>query len=125
MGRTIEERYDLNRQDGGVTEADGTSGVMTALWDYQVPVGIQHVLLPEHYFATYIEDSQGTPVEMPDTDQVQIEVRDSVGQSREIIFGPALYVTCKERQDRDKMATLDLKEPLRFERETTSSSWRT
>lgn len=115
MGKVIEERYVLTDADPNITAADAVAATWSDVWKYTVPVGIKHVLLPEHTFAAYLIDSQGTPVEAVGTVQVKIEVRDPSGNSRDVIFGPTIYTAVKEFQDRNKKARLDLSKPLRLE----------
>lgn len=80
------------------------------IWLYQVPVGQELVLLPEHRFGCYIED-EGVPAEWLDTQHVRIEVWDATLRRMEIPL-QLRYVQVKEMQDADKMAHLDILQPL-------------
>lgn len=112
MGRIIEERYELTQANSAVTATNTTAAVFTDLWDYQVPVGVRHVLLGAHKLAAFLKDAVA---EIAATEQVKIEVRDSAGQSKEVILGPVTYQRIKEFQDRNKMIHLDVTTPIRVQ----------
>lgn len=82
------------------------------IWKYQVPVGQEFILLPEHKFVVYIEDDS-TSVEWLNTQFVQVRVLDATQKRIQIIY-QGRYIESKETQDLDKMAHLDLIEPLRL-----------
>lgn len=106
MPKIVEEAFDLNQEDTNVTQADTTSGEWGDLFLYQVPTGHSHVLKKEHTFSAYLKDTNGTELTAPQL--VRLEVRDSTQMDRKTIYGPTIYATVKEFQDRDKMATLNV-----------------
>jgi len=117
MGKAIEEAWSLNSGDTTAipsgNRADGTASVWSDVWKYQVPTGQAHILKPGHHFSAYLDDTGGEIT--AGKGRVKIVVRDQSEQDEKAIFGPALYETVKEFQDRDKMATLGLQNDLVLE----------
>ena len=110
MAKVLEEAFDLQQESPDVTQANTTANLWGDLFLYQVPTGVAHVLKPEHTFGAYLKDTNGV-VEV-DTTQVKIEVRDSTQQERKTIFGPAIYKTVQEFQDKDLIAHLNVRETI-------------
>lgn len=108
MAKIIEEAFDLNQESPDVTQVNTTANLWGDLFLYQVPTGMAHILKPEHTFGAYLKDTGGS-VEA-DTTQVKIEVRDTAQIDRKTIFGPAIYKTVQEFQDRDLIAHLNVRE---------------
>ena len=118
MGNVKEEVWALTSADTSAiptaNRSDGTANQWTDIWKYQVPSGQSHILKPEHYLAAYLEDS--SPAEVSNgTCQIKLVVRDQSEQDEKCVYGPALYVATKEFQDRDKMASLQLKHEVMVE----------
>jgi len=110
-----EESWDLTSGDTAAipaaNRADGTANKWSDIWKYQVPTGQSHLLRPEYYIAMHGMDT--SPAEVGNgTCQAKVLVRDQSEQDEKCIFGPALYISLKEFQDREKMAKLTLKEDL-------------
>lgn len=80
------------------------------IWTYTVPVGQVLVMKPEHRFSAYIED-EGVPAEWLNTQQVRIEVWDADLRKMEIVYS-GLYINSKEESDTEKMARLQINEPV-------------
>lgn len=108
MGKLVEERFTITDQDSNTTGSNTTAAVMTDLFSYKVPVGATHVFLPEHTLAAYLKDASA---EIGGTSLVQIELRDSQSQSKELIFGPVQYTQLKEFQDKNKKMKLNVSQP--------------
>ncbi len=77
------------------------------VWIYQVPVGQEFLIKPEHRFSAYIEDDEAGAAEWSAEQKVRVEVWDPNLKRMQIVY-QGLYVESKEMQDKDKMATLDL-----------------
>lgn len=110
MGRPVEEVYSLTNAATGITEADGVAAKWSDIWAYQVPTGLAHVLLPQHTFSIYLED--GSAEVGGGTCQVRLVIRDTSEMDEKAFFPPALYVTVKEFQDKDKVAKLNVRESV-------------
>jgi hypothetical protein len=110
MGKVKEESWALTSADTAAipaaNRADGTANQWTDIWKYQVPSGQAHILKPGHFFAAYLEDV-GAEVG-GGTCQIKIVKRDPSQSEEKALYGPALYVSSKEMQDKDKMARLAL-----------------
>lgn len=97
--------FHLTDDNPQITEADGTADVFSDLWKYQVPGGTEVVVEPGDTFFAYLEDT--SPAEVGDsTARIEIVVRDPAEQDNDTIYGPALYLRSKEKQDRQKMAKI-------------------
>lgn len=82
------------------------------IWYYQVPVGQEFIITPEHHVSVYIEDDETSPAAWGDPQKVRVVVWDADKTRMQVIY-QGLYVESKEMQDIEKMATFDLlKEPL-------------
>lgn len=99
----VEAPFRLRNSDPVISEADGTASQWSDLWKYQVPVGVALIIKPEHVLFLYLEDT--SPAEVGEaTCRVKVEKRDSTGSSVVLLYGPELYLTSKEQQDRTLMA---------------------
>ena len=120
MPKVIEEAWTINHADvasfgaaGATTyRKDGTADTWSDIWRYQVPTGTAHILKPSHHFSAYIDAASEVGAGLC---RLKIEVRDQSEGDTKTIFGPTLYEACKEFQDRDKMATLDLQSDFSVE----------
>lgn len=83
------------------------------IWKYQVPVGQELILLPSHKCSIYLEDDEGGPAEWTDNQHVRVEVWDATLRRMQIVL-QSRYVAVKEEQDSNKMARLELLQPLRL-----------
>ena len=110
MGKVVEEAFDLTQESPDVTQADTTANEWNDLFLYQVPTGQAHVLKAEHMFSAYLKNT--SDAEMGDTTQIKLEVRDATQSDKKTVYGPALYKTVLEFQDRDLMARLQVREPV-------------
>jgi len=108
-GKVLEEPFDLTDQDSNITKSNATDSAWSDMYKYQVPVGIGHTIQPGHFISAYL-DKAGT--ETSATALVKIEVRDSAEQDKRTVFGPAVYAKIKEFQDRNKIARLNVAEPV-------------
>ena len=81
------------------------SYLYTFLWKWQVPASQEILLQPDHHFGCYLYAR--TDSEFDDEQHVRVEVWDADLRVMRIIW-EGRYVECKEMQDLDKMATLDL-----------------
>lgn len=104
-----EEAWDLTQGDSNVTGTDTAAATWGDLWDYKVPVGLGHILMPNHCFSCYLESLS----EAEDNALVEIVLRDSAEADEKTILSPTLYKTLKEFQDINLKARLNLKEPLK------------
>jgi len=77
------------------------------IWEYQVPVGQEFIITPEHRLGAYIEDDETSPAEWRDDQKVRVEVWDAGKRKMQIVY-QGMYMESKEMQDLTKMATLDL-----------------
>jgi len=77
------------------------------IWEYQVPVGQEFIITPEHRLGAYIEDDETSPAEWRDDQKVRVEVWDADKRKMQIVY-QGMYMESKEMQDLTKMATLDL-----------------
>ena len=118
-GRVKEEAWDLSSVDTvsilSANRANSVASKWSDLWKYQVPTGQAHILKPSHHFSIYLDEGTGSTEAGAGDARVKIEVRDQSEQDSRTIFGPALYATCKDFDDMDKMATLDLQGDLAVE----------
>lgn len=110
MGKVVEEAFDLTQESPDVTQADTTADEWNDLFKYVVPTGQAHVLRPEHTISMFLKNTSNT--ELNDVDQVKIEVRDATESDKKTVYGPTLYKTVQEFQDRDLMAKLQVREPV-------------
>lgn len=118
--KIIGEFFRLTQAESGITAStDGECEnyairyTFAPIWKYQVPVGQEFILLLEHKFVAYIEDDETSALEWLDTQHIRVEVWDATLKRMQIAF-QGRYVESKETQDLDKMAHLDLIEPLRL-----------
>jgi len=83
------------------------------IWKWQVPVNQEIVLKPEHKFGAHIEDDEASSAVWTDIQFVRIEVWDAA-LKRCVIVYEGRFIQSKELQDRDKMAHLDIVNPVRL-----------
>jgi len=83
------------------------------IWIWQVPVNQEIVLLPEHKFGAHIEDDESSSAVWTDIQSVRIEVKDASLKKTTIVY-EGRYMQSKEMQDQDKMAHLDIMNPVRL-----------
>ena len=89
------------------------------IWIYQVPVGQEFLIKPEHRVGVYIEDDEAGPAQWRDDQKIRLEVWDPDLKRMQVVY-QGMYVESKEMQDKDKMANLDLLDaPLHL----PSGSW--
>lgn len=82
------------------------------IWTYQIPVGQEFIVQPEHHVSIYIEDDEAGAAPWGDPQSVRVVVWDADKKRMQIIY-EGRYMESKEMQDIQKMATFDLlKEPL-------------
>jgi len=81
------------------------------IWTYQVPVGQEFILLPEHRLGIHIEDDEASSAEWGDPQKVRVVAWDANKKRMQIIY-EGRYMESKEMQDIDKMATFDILEPV-------------
>ena len=99
--------FRLTQSDAVISEADGTANQWSDIWKYQVPMGVQLVIEPEAVFAAYLEDT--SPAEVGSaTCRVKIEKRDPSESDVQILYGPDIYLSVKEFQDKSKKARLSV-----------------
>lgn len=124
MPKVVEEAWTLMSADitafGVIADEDGpnryegtSSQKWSDIWCYQVPTGTALILRPSHHFSALIHDQGGATAS--GGCRLKIEVRDQSQGDSKAIFGPAMYESCSEFQDRDKMATLDLQSDFAVE----------
>lgn len=77
------------------------------IWEYQVPVGQEFIILPTHRIGIHLEDDEASSAEWGDPQKVRVEIWDATKRRMRIAYD-GLYMESKEMQDIDKMATLDL-----------------
>jgi len=110
-----EELYYLTSNESDITETDistGQTGLWLQGWRWQVPVGIELVFLPEHYFGAYMEDDESPEVEFTVSDKVRILIKDQSQLDAKLILGPCIYTQVKEFQDETKLKYLDISQPI-------------
>ncbi len=105
MPEIIEQPFRLYQGDPVISVADGTASVWSDIWKYQVPVGVSLILKPNHTFAAYLYND--APAETLVTGMVKIEKRDSSESDVVKVFSD-LYLSCKEFQEKSKMARLQV-----------------
>lgn len=119
MARVKEESWDLNSNDTTAipsgNRADGTASVWSDIYKYQVPTGQAHILKPSHHFSAYFDTSTGSSESAIGTTRVRIQIRDQSEEDSKSVYGPALYITCRDFDDVTKMAMLNLKSDLAVE----------
>ena len=81
------------------------------IWTYTVPTGQVLVMKPEYRFSAYIEDEATPAAEWLDTQQVRIEVWDASKRKMQIPYY-GLYLASKEETDLEKMARLQINDPI-------------
>jgi len=108
----MQEPFDLTAGTAGVVGTNTAANVLGDLWVYTVPVGVGHIILPGHTISMFLQDL-GAAESVPDS-IVKILVRDAMSQDEKTIYGPALYQTVKEFQDRDLIARFNIKEAVKL-----------
>lgn len=104
--------FHISRLDGNITEIDGVAATWTGIWTYEVPLGTGIILQAGDTIAAYLEDT--SPAQVGNYDcYVKVEVQDPSGLSVLQIFGPSLYNQVKEFSDRNKLARLNVSEPVK------------
>ena len=98
-----EAPFRLYQDDPVIDVADGVASTWTAIWKYQVPVGVSLIIKPEHTFAAYIANAGPAEVGANDC-SIRIEKRDSSESDKQIIFGPKLYLAVKQFTNVDRLA---------------------
>ena len=91
--------------------ADGVPNTWSAIWKFQVPAGQMMVIGPDDTLSMYLEDTVLAEVGN-NTARVRISVSDTSGQDFRVVYGPVQYVTVKEFQDRRRLASLRLPQPI-------------
>jgi hypothetical protein len=87
--------------------ANAVASMWSDIWQYKVPVGQKHILLPIHKFHAKLYIAG--PTEVGDaTCSVRIMLKDQTLGGGEVIYGPTLYVSSKEPTDTTKMPRLQL-----------------
>ncbi len=115
MPKVVEESYEISSVDTtNLTLADATASKWSDIWKYQVPTGEAIILKPSHHFSIYLDESTGS-TEAEAVARIKIEIRDQSEQDSKNIFGPTLYASCKDFDNVDKMATLDLQNDVSIE----------
>lgn len=110
MAKVLEETWALNSSDVTAIPAsgrhDGIAAGWADIWEYQIPSGQAHILRSGHHVSFYIDDSAGEATN--GKCRMMVVLRDQSKQDETTIFGPTLYDSCKEFNDRDKIAVLKL-----------------
>ena len=91
--------------------ADGVANSWTDIWKFQVPAGQMMVVGPDDTLSMYLEDTALAEVGN-NTARVRISVSDTSEQDSRVLFGPVPYVTVKAFQDRRRLASLRLPQPI-------------
>lgn len=100
-----EDKFRLTQSDPVIsTSPDTITGQWFDIWTYQVPNGTALILKPENTFSAYLYAL--AVAECVNTCKIKIEKRDSTGSDVLHVLGPALYLTVKEFQDVNLMASL-------------------
>lgn len=116
------ELFRLNQNTTGITESSDATCENWAIrysfapiWTWQVPVGQEVVITPEHRFGVYLKDDEGSAAEWHDAQKVRVVVWDADLKRMQIIY-EGRYVESKEMQDDEKMARFDLlNQPIRLD----------
>lgn len=110
MAKTMQETWPLNSSDTtAIVSAgrhDGAAAKWADIWEYQVPSGQAHILKSGHHISFYIDD--GASEATDGKCRLLIVIKDQSKQDEKAFFGPTLYDTCKEFNDKDKIAKLKL-----------------
>ena len=106
MPKVLEEPYNLNDDDGNITEADGTASTWSDIWKWQCPQGVSLLMQSKDTISAYIEDASAE-IAAPDA-QVKVEIRDPSEQDKRPIYGPAMYLRSAEFSDSETKAHLNI-----------------
>lgn len=106
--KIVNQPFRLFQDDPNISVSDGTANQWTDIWKFQVPQGVNLILLPTHTFSAYIED--GSAEVGTSTCRIKIEKRDSSLSDVLVVYGPDLYYSSKEFQEKSKMAHLSVSE---------------
>lgn len=114
MNQALQEPFSITKGDADCSEQDGlnASTDFGMIFEYHVPVGVGLVILPGHTLSMYLYGDDSA--EMPATTRVKVLVKDSAKQDERCILGPILYQSLKEFQDRDKIASFNVPEPVKI-----------
>lgn len=106
--------FHITDNDGNITNGStGSTGVFSDVWKYQVPQGTGIILQSGDQFSLYLSDDS-SPTEVGQTDCiVRIEVRDPAESDTRKVFGDTLYKRCREMEDRNLIARLQLAAPVK------------
>ena len=91
--------------------ADGVPNTWSDIWKFQVPAGQMMVIGPDDTLSMYLEDTALAEVGN-NTARVRISVSDTSGQDFRVLYGSVQYVTVKAFQDRRRLASLRLPQPI-------------
>ena len=83
------------------------------IWYYQVQTFEELVITPEHRVSIYIQDDESSSAEWGDTQHVRVVVWDATMRRMQIVY-QGRYMQAKEEQDLEKMAHLQMNEPVRL-----------
>jgi len=109
MAKVMEETWPLISNDTTAIPAanrhDGTAAGWADIWEYQVPSGQAHILKTGHHVSFYMNDGSEVTA---GKGFLEIVVKDQSKQDESTVFGPILYDACKDFNDEEKMAKLNL-----------------
>lgn len=89
----------ISINDPNVTKSNGTAGVMSDIFDYEVPYGTIIQLRPNDVIAAYFKDASA---EMLATDGYEVVVTDP-NKIRNEVVASGLYMDIKTFDDRNKV----------------------
>ena len=109
------EPYEINQEDGDITQADTAANVWGDLFDLKVPKGRTMILRPSDPFGLYLVDT-GT-AQVGDTARVKLVRRDTTNGEEKPLISETLYASLKEFTDVDKLAYLELAQEVEVEQD--------
>ena len=110
-----ESKFQLRDTDPNITEDSVFGTTERDTWKFQCPSHMRLILKPGDRFSLHAEDSGDVEYVAPDA-LVRIEVRDPSEQRKINVYGPANYISSSEFQDINKMAKLQIDQPIEVKR---------
>jgi hypothetical protein len=98
MGKLVTGEFNITQADCG-TKANGTAGVMSEIYDFEVPYSTMIRIRPSDYFSAYFKDASAESIA---TDTYEIIITDPNGITTDKISS-GMYNRVKEFADQNKV----------------------